>query len=355
MVDSLVAHLAHKFSAQTENVATEGLGYCLRRSAKAREALRQVAALTGIKVPQDLTFVNQEGIGGTVPDLTARDVEGSLVMLIEGKFWAGLTDSQPVAYLETLSQRSGKLLLFMAPGRRADTLWSELVRRTREARYAVPETEKIVDGLRCVKLDRGLVLALASWGLVLAAIEHAAEDAGETEVAADVRQLIAMCDHMDSEKFLPLHSEEVAGIVGRRQLQFRELVDDACAALVATGHVKKVRATLASYGDYHRCMRDEDLRFGLVLMISYPHWATSRDTPIWLGILDSPGKVGPLTRPDRARPLLSKLNLEVPPALFDVGTHLLVPIYLALGVEKDAVVREIVAQVEGVRALLAAG
>ena len=39
--DSLLAHLARKFTGQTETLATEALGYILSRSAAAREALRK--------------------------------------------------------------------------------------------------------------------------------------------------------------------------------------------------------------------------------------------------------------------------------------------------------------------------
>ena len=50
-------------------------------------------------------------------------------MLIEAKFWAGLTDNQPIAYLERLPSNTPSALLFIAPTARLEILWNEL-RRT---------------------------------------------------------------------------------------------------------------------------------------------------------------------------------------------------------------------------------
>ena len=51
----------------------------------------------------------------TRPDLVGLDrTMGKECVLIEAKFWAGLTDRQPKAYLDRLDP--GKALLFVAPG-----------------------------------------------------------------------------------------------------------------------------------------------------------------------------------------------------------------------------------------------
>lgn len=44
-------------------------------------------------------------------------------LLVELKFWAGLTDNQPVAYLKKLPTDCHSALLEVAPARRIESLW----------------------------------------------------------------------------------------------------------------------------------------------------------------------------------------------------------------------------------------
>jgi hypothetical protein len=60
--DSLLAHVAWKFTGQTETLGTEALGYILSRSAAAREALRETLRTGGADVAP-LARVATEVIG----------------------------------------------------------------------------------------------------------------------------------------------------------------------------------------------------------------------------------------------------------------------------------------------------
>ena len=63
-------------------------------------------------------------------DLVGFDEHGDESALIEVKFWAGLTDNQPVTYLERLrTDDKPAVLLFVAPRARLETLWPEVLRR----------------------------------------------------------------------------------------------------------------------------------------------------------------------------------------------------------------------------------
>ena len=67
------------------------------------------------------------GTKGERLDLVAYDAGGSERVLIEAKFWAGLTDNQPNTYLARLL-RAGEpaVLLFVAPEQRLVTVWTEI-------------------------------------------------------------------------------------------------------------------------------------------------------------------------------------------------------------------------------------
>jgi hypothetical protein len=110
MADSLLSHLATKFAAHEENWATEALGYILRRSPVARDTVRDLVGKLGVALPASLVYANQvSGDDDARPDLVARDDQGTQRLLIEAKFWAGLTEHQPVTYLERLSLGQGGL------------------------------------------------------------------------------------------------------------------------------------------------------------------------------------------------------------------------------------------------------
>ena len=86
---------------QTENVAVEALGHILSGSEAARSALSDVLNAGGAQVGQIAQVRTQvTGKDGERPDLVAFDQDGEKRVLIEAKFWAGLTESQPVVYLQ---------------------------------------------------------------------------------------------------------------------------------------------------------------------------------------------------------------------------------------------------------------
>lgn len=114
MATSLFAHLALQFGSQPENLATEALGYVLQHSETARAAVRDLVRGLGSTIDDDLTYATQSsGEDLARPDLVGRSSTGAEPLLIEVKFWAGLTENQPVAYLARLP--AGGTLLMAAP------------------------------------------------------------------------------------------------------------------------------------------------------------------------------------------------------------------------------------------------
>ena len=95
---SLLAHIV----GNDEPTATKALAYILRSSPDIAQALAD-----GVLDLCDFTpgrIVSEFVHGGTRPDITIDDTDGVVRVFIENKFWAGLTDQQPVDYLKELPE-----------------------------------------------------------------------------------------------------------------------------------------------------------------------------------------------------------------------------------------------------------
>jgi hypothetical protein len=61
------------------------------------------------------------------PDVVGTDPAGADQLVIEAKFWAGLTEKQPGGYVERLGVGKPGVVLVVAPAARLLTLWPELL------------------------------------------------------------------------------------------------------------------------------------------------------------------------------------------------------------------------------------
>jgi hypothetical protein len=238
---SLFAHLALKFGSHPENLATEALGYVLRCSRAARAAMASTMSAVGANVAEDAEYSTQSvGDDSARPDLVARSASGTEPLLIEVKFWAGLTDNQPVSYLRRLPANG--TLLVVAPAARATLLWGELERRCRDAPFDF-HAQTLGDVHVASVGDRRLVLL--SWRYLLLALRRQVEAANEPQTVGDIAQLEGLCERMDQDAFLPLSSEELTSGIHRRIFELGKIVDDATGLLVQRGiaTTKGLRAT----------------------------------------------------------------------------------------------------------------
>jgi hypothetical protein len=126
-MDTLLGHLAfRRLTTQVEDLATEALGYVLSRSDAARTALKRHVDRCGVTLPEQLSYLTQSvGEHEERPDVVGQTADGVERLLIEAKFWAGLTENQPVGYLNRLP--TGGVLLFVVPEKRLHSCWSELL------------------------------------------------------------------------------------------------------------------------------------------------------------------------------------------------------------------------------------
>lgn len=350
MKQSLFGHLVHNFTSHPENLATEALAYILNRSRVAMEALSRFLASTGAAIPSELYFQTQVAdCDNAIPDLVGVSKENERAVIVEAKFWAGLTDNQPVTYL----RRGPRLLVFISPARRLPTLWAELLTRCRIAGLIPQPTIQVQEELRVAQLSPTQFIAATSWRLVLNCLFESLSSLGDLDAAADVRQLQGLCDQMDVEAFLPLRSEELAPAIAIRTLQLNEIVDAITDELVQRGIASTTgfRAT-PIYGGYIRYMRVGS--FGWMLQVNARYWSNLRETPLWLNLKNIPEK-GNWLYSREARELLSPLELETPPRLIQEADNVLIPLTLPFGVEQSRVIDDVLHQLLDVAERLQTG
>ena len=278
---TLFAQILPIFTNQTERVATEALRHILQQSAPARQALQSMLLSAGVATGSLTRFQTEAGgDDGERIDLACEDENREERVLIEAKFWAGLTDNQPNTYLARLPQTGHSALLFITPAERMETLWPELCGRAQQA-HQITITVETGDVRSAVIDDSERKMMMTSWRALLEQLETRASAAGDPAAMADIRQLRGLTERMDADAFLPLHSDELGPEFPRRMLNLVRLVDDAAQRAMANDWAEarglRVTPQWHGYGRYFYLYGIE-IWFG----INFLHWAGAGQTPLWL-------------------------------------------------------------------------
>ena len=324
---TLFAHIAPRLTDRIEDVAVDALGHILSQSPAARSAL-VITLREGGTVVDSITTVRTQAIGEERerPDLAGLDDNGVERVLIEAKFWAGLTQNQPNQYLKRLPPDRTAALLFVAPAARLETLWPELCRRAVKAFTIIGATTS--GDLHAATVSGGeRRLMLTSWAALLDLMETRANDASEIATQTDIRQLRGLTARMDADAFLPWRSEDLGPEFARRMLGLPQLVDDATNRLRSAGVVSLGRLRITplrkGYGRY--------IRLGGIVTwfgIHFPAWARHSDTPLWLSFYDGlPERLRQAGQADRTIKIEGKYCI---------------PIEFPTGVEYDTVLDSVV-------------
>ncbi len=346
----MFAFLVPRLAKHPENVATAALQYVLSTSPAAARALEEHLRHVVADLPAGLHYDTQSpGEDGSIPDLIGTAADGSTPLLAEAKFYAPLTDSQPVSYLQRLPAGRPGLLLFVVPSHRLGLLWTEV--RARAVAAAIPVTAERTNGeFWHAAVGAGQVLGMTSWRSLLNILTDAVTAAGDVAAASNLGQLRGLCDCMDSEAFHPLTTEELSGSVAVRLRQYTGLIEKSVTRMINTGvatrGTSEIPTPTPGRGEAYW-----GLFFGLENVMCFLHvsarsWAKDRATPLWL-------QVGHKNQPPVAavhaalEPLSGEAN-----RVFRRRYCVDVAIDLPAGVEEDAVVAAIVSQIQRVASLL---
>ena len=326
--DTLLAYLSPWFTRRTEDIAVEALGYILKKSAASRDALDDVVR-TGVRNVNPVATVRTQAIGQhrSRPDLVGVDEGNVERLLIEAKFWAELTDLQPVAYLDRLPVDGPAVLLFVAPDERIGTLWPDLRRRAEDAGKRCLEVDS---ERKCLNLDGTQKhLMLVSWTGLLDRISARASDAEEPEIETDIRQLRGLAESAEKKGFKPIReSGEDFGPDSRRMRDLRLLIDSATDRGVAAEWASKKGLNRArrsyGYGRYIR-LAGTDVWFG----VNVDRLKDHGQTPLWLDFwklsnatVDEIGTRLQVAVDGQWVPVVLKTNVEHSELLDDVVSNL---------------------------------
>ena len=321
---TLMAHLIPHLTDQVENAATEALGYILNKSEPSRDALADMLREGGFDMPSIVrvsTEVRLDDEDKTRPDETRPDMSGygengRRRLLVESKFWAALLPRQASGYLQWVVDETGPApaaLLFLAPGVRLESLWSEIVQQIdADCPNITLRPTVSASGWRRADVEGAQKrLALVSWDRLLSEMSDRAGDDG---AVADIRQLQGLAQQQDDVAFMPARAADLSADFARRAVSYANLVDDVVDSRgVPQGwmSIYRRRATPQRYG-YGRYFQfvetGEDFWFG----VNYEMWADGGNTPLWMC---------PYTD-DNWFPIHLKLGAEYHEVLEDVASQL---------------------------------
>ena len=323
----ILAHLV----GLSERTATRGLAYLLRDPSLASVFVRLLDP-AGLE-PFTLGRVQaEEHLSETRPDLTVRDSAGQIRILVENKFWAGLSEPQPVTYLNRLPAAGPAALLFVVPEQRIPSLWQELVHRCREGQVSL-EVESLRERLRWARADRRL-LAITSWNHVLHTLNRAATEGSVLQ--CDIAQLQWLTEEADNtDAFLPLRPEEVTSQdLPRRMVNYSGLIEPIVTNLVEADIATwGGLSTSTHWSGYYLCMHG---RFKLWLGVQRENWKQWGITPVWAELDYTDPESGIENRLQEAAGLFPEAQVR--------GDHLRIPIRLRAGVERGRVIKDAVKQ-----------
>ncbi len=345
---TVFSHIIQKrFSRVNEDVATDALAYVLESSDAARRGMTKL--LRGIipDLPQ-LRFKTQQSEGAIRPDMWGfADTEARV--FVENKFWAGLTDNQPISYLKQLAAYSQPtVLLVVAPAAREQTLWRQLSRRLLDAGISVSECDAAAGVARSVATQLGPILALTSWTNVLSVLEQEVVD--DPSARGDLVQLRALCDAADNDAFAPVSAVELSD---RRTpafiLQLSSIVQEA-VDLAVTENVLNItrlmpQASWERIGRYAKV--SGDLGAGAWLGIHFGLWKSHGETPLWLLFAETAwGRAQDVRR--LIEPWAAKNDILTATYKDDFAIALDIPV----GEEKAGVIRSVVDDLKAIAAVL---
>ena len=274
MPDSVLAHVAAGI-AQKENFATSALVYILKRSDATRQAFRALIEQAVGPIAEIGSLRLEETLAdGKRPDVLLLGIDGQRVGFMEVKFWAGLTEAQPVNYLNALHDSTQEVLVFLAPARRLASLRNELVERCNVASLATDVRSEVA--LDC----NGIRVALLAWSHLLEQLERSTTD--DRQTLADVEQLRGLCNAVEAEETYSLTREEVDDIATpKRYLLLAQLASEVVDRWVAvgTGSVKGLKATARAAGPGRYVNLG---RAGCWVGLDHECWASHGRSPIWL-------------------------------------------------------------------------
>ena len=345
-MSTVFSHIVQKrLRKESENVATAALAFILDSSEAARNGMMKLLRGVAPQLPPRLWFRTQQTDDDNRPDMRGVDSENTPHVFVENKFWAGLTENQPVSYLRSLAKQTHPtILLMVAPEARLETLWWELNQRLDKDKISVTKREATAGIVRCITTGtNGPILALTSWAELLSSLER--ELAKDSATSRDLLQLRSLCEAMDCDAVAPISAEEVSH---QRTpafiLQLSAIVQASVDLAVIEGALDL--ADLRRQANFTRIGRyaylGAERQVCIWVGIHFGLWKAHGGTPLWVVFSDKEG------RSREVRPLLEPWAAQMRIFAANEQEDFAVALNLPFGEEKDAVIRVVVDRLKAI-------
>lgn len=344
---TVLSHIIQKrYSQEFENISTDALAYILEGSESAKLSMMKLLREIIPSLP-NLVFKTQLESEDARPDIWGLAEEKTWVF-IENKFWAGLTENQPVTYLNELNKFTHPtLLLFVAPGLREQTMIRELTRKVKNAGFIITEKESKPNGIVwAVDVGPGKTLALTSWQRLLKLLEEGTFE--EPETLDNLYQLKSLCDVADHSSFKPfdgknLNDQYIPALIQQLGSIIRESYDQALTeGIVFVGRLGEGN-TFGTFGKY--LLLNNDRGVGIFYGVDYSLWKQTGRSPLWIKYSNKDWGQG-----KKAKPILEDWNKNNDAFIttYADGKYggIAVAVDILPAVDKDEVIEDLVRQLK---------
>ena len=275
---ALLAHLYSHIRGSQEDIATLSLQYIVSQPAITPLFTKYLLSALKNYEAINLHYLCQSvGRQKERPDMAGVDQNGNEKILCEAKFYAGLTENQPLTYLKRLKEEDGLGLVFICPAARRTSLWTQLMELCKD--HTVTDEEAF---FACID---EIPMTIVTWDILLDMLRRAAS--GLPEIVSDINQLDEFCRKMDDEAFIPFSPEDFGPNVARREERYYSTMDQLYNHLIANKSIrasgKNLRATPNRVG-YTRYIKVN--QYSLSLAYDRNLWLRkdSAETPFWIAI-----------------------------------------------------------------------
>ena len=333
--DSLLSYVVQRNTTGLEDAATNALSFILSGSSSTMETLSEFMGDSCGPLPIKTASPWGADAHGAVPDLACFDGDGTVVALIESKFWAGLTAHQHVTYWERIPDDRLAVLLFLAPGYRIDqgSLWDDLVDRLREAGQELGPAESKEGAVTAAAKVGHRRLMLTSWEWLLGKMAQKAREDGDAQACFEIAELQGLA------------SSVIAGDKPTLDENLKRLIAEAVVRVKQSGWANTDRLSAGpGHGYYARYLRLAGASAGL--RIDYEIVKQMPDRPLWLWFYGDP------TDSASVEDVRSTLGSRAVPGLESCPGDVCVPIVLPEGADRRTTLEAIVVELECIAAII---
>ena len=336
---NFLAYIAWRYGRKKEDIGTDVMAYLLAKPF-AKRALRKLLDNLGWPhLPSAFEVKPRaKGVKG-IPDLALVGWQtGDREVIIENKFWSGLTLNQPCAYLDQVSGSNG-LVLFVVPRKRRQYIWDKV-----QARCEAEQRPVNTAGHRFIGETKGQYIAITSWEEM---VDHLDKHTGDNrELSVFVQQLRSLCEMAKKDEIAPLDpavlSDDQVGKAVYDYIRLAELIAET-AEDEGLIYLQKKQEKAALGGGWSG-------KYGKIQ--GYRAWI-GFDARVWATYGKSPLSIQFDDKNEVESHLRSTFQrLKKPFIFFEDDATLVVPILLTPKVDQDSLVEQALSQIRKIELAL---